>query len=332
MSTEAEEKEKVEEEKVEGKIKEREHIGEYEESAECPECGSSRLSHDYEKAELVCENCGLVIDSEFIDTGPDWRAFDSEEREKKMRVGAPMDVMTHDKGLSTNIGTGTRDSKGNSISSDKKTKFYRLRKWHRQSKFSDSKERDLALALGELNRIASQLNIPKSVSEDASMIYRKIAEKGLVKGRSIEAMVGSALYIACRQNEIPRTLDEISESARVSRKEIGRAYRYVASELGIMLKPAEPEEYVPRFTSELGLSNKVQFKAEKLLKKASEKELTSGRDPTSIAAAAIYIASVQCGEKRSQKKVADAASTTEVTVRNRYQELCDKLGIELEVN
>ncbi len=326
MSTEVDKEEEVKE------VKKREHVGEYEESNECPECGSQKLSRDYERAELVCEECGLVIDDEFIDKGPDWRAFDSEEREKKMRVGAPMDVMTHDKGLSTNIGTGTRDSNGNSISSNKKTKFYRLRKWHRQSKFSDSKERDLALALGELDRIGSQLNIPKSVNEDASMIYRKIANKGLVKGRSIEAMVGAALYIACRQSKIPRTLDEISESARVSRKEIGRAYRYVASELGIMLKPAQPHEYVPRFTSSLDLSTQVQFKAEGILKKASEKELTSGRDPTSIAAAAIYISSVKCGEKRSQKKVAEAASTTEVTVRNRYQELCEELDITMEVN
>ncbi|RZN63045.1 transcription initiation factor IIB family protein [Methanonatronarchaeum sp. AMET6-2] len=318
---------------IENNVKsERDHIGEYEESDKCPECGGIKLIRDYERAELVCEKCGLVIDGDFIDTGPDWRAFDSEERNKKMRVGAPMDIMTHDKGLSTNIGTGTRDSNGNSISSNKKTKFYRLRKWHRQSKFSDSKERDLALALGELNRMASQLNIPKSVSEDASMIYRKIAEKGLVKGRSIEAMVGSVLYISCRQNKIPRTLDEISESARVSRKEIGRAYRYIASELGIMLEPAKPEEYVPRFCSQLGLTNKVQFRAEEILKQASEKELTSGRDPTSIAAAGIYIASVQCGEKRSQKKVANAASTTEVTVRNRYQELCEELDIEMDVN
>lgn len=323
MSTESRNKDEEE-------TKKRDHIGEYEESDKCPECRSKKLVHDYERAELVCRNCGLVIDDEFIDTGPDWRAFDSEERSKKMRIGAPMDVMTHDKGLSTNIGTGSRDSNGNSISASKKTKFYRLRKWHRQSKFSDSRERDLALALGELDRISSQLNIPKSVSEDASRIYRKIAEKGLVKGRSIEAMVGSSIYIACRQNKIPRTLDEISDSARVSRKEIGRAYRYVASELGIMLAPASPEEYVPRFCSELGLSNKVQFKANEILKKASEKELTSGRDPTSIAAAGIYIASVKCGEKRSQKEVAQSASTTEVTVRNRYQELCKELDIELD--
>ncbi|OKY77956.1 MAG: Transcription initiation factor TFIIB family [Candidatus Methanohalarchaeum thermophilum] len=314
-----------------GEDKGRTSIGEYEETAKCPECKCNKLSHDYERAELVCEKCGLVIDEEFIDTGPEWRAFDNEQKEERSRVGAPMTTMTHDKGLSTQISTKDKDEYGNSISSNKKTQFYRLRKWHRQARISDAKERNLALALGELNRIASQLNIPKNIQEDSSMIYRKAAEADLIKGRSIEGVVASAIYIACRENSVPRTLDEISEVARISRKEIGRTYRFIASELELRLSPSSPKEYVPRFCSKLNLSKEVQFKSEEILEKAARKGLTSGRSPTGIAAAAIYISSVICGEKRAQKDVAEATNTTEVTVRNRYQELTEELDLEIEV-
>ena len=55
----------------------------------CPECGSMHLVRDYDRGELVCEDCGLVLDDQFIDQGPEWRAFDSEQGEKRARTGAP---------------------------------------------------------------------------------------------------------------------------------------------------------------------------------------------------------------------------------------------------
>ncbi|HIP63507.1 MAG TPA: transcription initiation factor IIB, partial [Archaeoglobus profundus] len=72
-----------------------------------------------------------------------------------------------------------------------------------------------------------------------------------------------------------------------------------------------------------------QKKAIEIIKKAEEKELTSGRGPTGVAAAAIYIASILCGERRTQREVAEVAGVTEVTIRNRYKELAEKLGIDI---
>ena len=71
----------------------------------CPECGSEELIGDYERAEVVCARCGLVIDENLVDMGPEWRAFDHEQRDKRTRVGAPITYTIHDKGLSTMIET-----------------------------------------------------------------------------------------------------------------------------------------------------------------------------------------------------------------------------------
>lgn len=297
----------------------------------CPECNSSHLTRAYDRGELVCEDCGLVLDEQLIDQGPEWRAFDSEQGEKRARTGAPMTYTIHDKGLSTEIGWKNKDSYGKSIPTRNRAQLYRLRKWQRRIRVSNATERNLAFALSELDRMASGMGLPRNVRETAAMIYRKAVNKNLIRGRSIEGVVAASLYGACRQCGVPRTLDEIASASRVGRKEIGRTYRFMTRELKLKLMPTRPQDYISRFCSELKLSGEVQTKAAEILKDASDKELTSGRGPTGVAAAAIYISSIICNERRTQREVADIAGVTEVTIRNRYKELTDKLGIEIQL-
>ncbi|MFP4186038.1 MAG: transcription initiation factor IIB [Thermoplasmata archaeon] len=298
---------------------------------ECPECGSRHLAQDYDRGELICEDCGLVIDNQYIDEGPEWRAFDMKQEEKRARTGAPMTVMVHDKGLSTSIDSSDKDSYGRPISSKKKAQIYRLRKWQRRIRVSDSTERNLAYALTEMNRMASTMGLPKNIKETASLIYRKAVKKNLIRGRNIKRVVAASLYAACRKANVPRTLAEIAEANYSDRKEIGRTYRFLSRELVLKLKPTKPQEYLSRFCSELDLSGKVQKMAKEIIDQAENRELLSGKGPTGLAAATIYIASINGGERRTQREVADVAAVTEVTIRNRYKELVDKLDIDIEV-
>ena len=311
--------------------KKKEDLIEEDKMVRCPECGSTHLVRDYERGETVCEDCGLVLDENIIDQGPEWRAFDMEQGEKRARTGAPMTYTIHDKGLSTEIGWKNKDSYGKSIPTRNRAQLYRLRKWQRRIRVSNATERNLAFALSELDRIASSMSLPRNVRETAAMIYRKAVNKNLIRGRSIEGVVAASLYGACRQCNVPRTLDEIAQSSKVGRKEIGRTYRFMTRELKLKLMPTRPQDYVQRFCSELKLSSEVQTKALEILKEASNKELTSGRGPTGVAAASIYIASILCNERRTQREVAEVAGVTEVTIRNRYKELTEKLGITIEL-
>ena len=302
-----------------------------EEIETCPECGGKHFSRDYNRGELICEQCGAVLDDRFIDQGPEWRSFDAEQGEKRARTGAPMTYTIHDKGLSTEISWKNKDSYGKSIPTRNRAQLYRLRKWQRRIRVSNATERNLAFALSELERMASAMGLPRNVRETAAMIYRKAVTKNLIRGRSIEGVVAASLYAACRQCGVPRTLDEVANSSRVGRKEIGRTYRFMTRELKLKLMPTKPQDYIQRFCSELGLNGDVQSKATEILKDASEKELTSGRGPTGVAAAAIYISSILCNARRTQREVADVAGVTEVTIRNRYKELTEKLGIEIQL-
>ena len=293
----------------------------------CPECGSTKLINDHERGEVVCGSCGLVIDDNIVDMGPEWRAFDHEQRDKRTRVGAPITYTIHDKGLSTMIDWRNKDIYGRDIPARNRAQWYRLRKWQRKIRISGATERNLAFALSELDRDSSRLGLPRSVRESASVVYRNAVENKLIRGRSIEGVVAASLYAACRRCKVPRTLDEIADVSRVSKKEVGRTYRFLTRELHIRLPPTSPIDYVPRFASELNLSGVVQSKAIEIINQAMDNGLTSGRGPTGVAAAALYIASVLLGERKTQRDVADIAGVTEVTIRNRYKELTEQLDV-----
>jgi transcription initiation factor TFIIB len=297
----------------------------------CRNCGSTRLTRHYEQAELICEDCGLVIEDSIIDQGPEWRTFDGDSPGKRSRAGAPSSVMLHDKGLSTEIGWKNKDTYGKAIPTRNRAQLYRLRKWQRRIRVSNATERNLALALGVMDHLSGAMELPKNVRDTAAIIYRRAVNRNLVRGRSIEGVVAASIYSACRQCNVPRTLDEVAEKSNVGRKEIGRIYRFIARELSIRLLPAHPEDYILRFSQELKLRSETQAKANEVLKEATKLELTSGRGPTGVAAAAIYIASQLTGEKKTQREVANVAGVTEVTIRNRYKEFTRRLNLPVMV-
>ena len=293
-----------------------------EDVATCPEC-DARLQADSEHGETVCTECGLVVEEDEIDRGPEWRAFDSAEKDQKSRVGAPTTNMMHDKGLSTNIDWRDQDAYGNSLDSRQRQKMQRLRKWNERFRTRDSKERNLKQALGEIDRMASALGLPENVRETASVIYRRALDENLLPGRSIEGVATAALYTAARQAGIPRSLDEIERVSRVDRMELTRTYRYIIRELNLEVKPADPESYIPRFVSDLDLSDEVERRARELIEAARGDGILSGKSPVGLAAAAVYAAALLCNEKVTQNDVSDVADISEVTIRNRYKELLE---------
>ena len=308
-------------ERVQGQEHDSERVG------ECPECESAGLVESGGGSEVVCEDCGLVIEDEQIDPGPEWRAFNHQERQSKSRVGAPTTQTMHDKGLTTTIDWKNKDAYGRSLSAEKRSQMHRLRKWQERIRTKDAGERNLQFALSEIDRMASALGVPRSVREVACVIYRRALSDDLIRGRSIEGVATSALYAGCRQEGLPRSLSEVAEVSRVERKEIGRTYRYVAQELCLEMKPVDPTKYIPRFASALDLTEETQAKANEIIRTTAEAGLLSGKSPTGFAAAAIYAACLLCNEKRTQREVAEVAQVTEVTIRNRYQEQVEAMGI-----
>lgn len=300
-------------------------------TTECPECGG-HLQRNEQRAEVTCSGCGLVADADRIDHGPEWRAYNSTQREERSRVGSPTTQTLHDKGLSTDISAQDRDAHGNHISERKRRQMNRLRKWNRRFKTTDSTDRNLRHALGEIQRMTSALGLPTQVTETASVIYRRALEEELIPGRSIEAMATAAVYAAARRCDVPRSFEEFYPVTRVEAAddnsettEVERAYRYLYRELNLKITPADPRNYLDRYITQLDFHDETRIRhvATEFLTAHESANLHSGKSPVSLAAAALYAAGMETGDRQTQKKIARITDTTEVTIRTRYQEMVE---------
>jgi transcription initiation factor TFIIB len=184
--------------------------------------------------------------------------------------------------------------------------------------------------MSELDRLVSQLGASQTVKNTAAVLYRRALERRLIRGRSIDAMIAAAVYAACRLREAPCTLDEIAHHSRINRKELGRCYRMLLRRLEVRMPVAKPTNFIPRFAQALGLSGRTQRRAIEILDRAKAQGITPGKDPTGLAASALYISAILEGERRTQREIAQVAHVTEVTVRNRYKELVRELRLDLE--
>lgn len=295
----------------------------------CPECSSPNLVHDYDTGETVCGDCGLVLYEQMMDKGPEWRAFTQEEKASRSRVGVPTSYSVHDKGLSTAISQVDRDAFGRKLPLSTRLQMWRLRKWQIRSRVHSSVDRNLAQAMAELDRLSDKVFISPPTKEKAAVIYRKALDKGLVRGRSIAAIAAAALYAACRGSGTARTLREIAEASLVDKKDVARCYRLLLRELDVHMPIADPLTYVSKIAERTGISGRTQGVAIAILRDARKRRAAAGKDPMGLAAAALYIACLQNGEKKTQKDIAEAAGVTEVTVRNRYKTLKKQLGLLL---
>jgi len=291
----------------------------------CPECDVPART-DEARGERVCPDCGLVLDDNVVDRGPEWRAFSAAERQSRRRVGAPQTELLHDRGLSSTIDWRDRDATGSRLSEDKRQQMRRLRTWDERFRARDSRDRNLKQALGEIDRMAAALGLPENVRETASVVYRRALQENLLPGRSIEAIATAALYAAARQSGVPRTLDEFEPVSRVDRREFARAYRYLLDELGLAMAPPDPVAFLPRYASRLDVSDAIRRTAGDLLETGQREGVFSGKSPGGLCAAALYAASVLENDRLTQEEVGDALDVSAVTIRKRYRELLDAAG------
>ncbi len=293
----------------------------------CPRCGKGKMVTDNESGEMFCSKCGFVMSEKLQESGPEWRSFTQDEHGDRARAGAPTSLTMHDMGLATIINPINRDASGRPLTAAMKSTIERLRTWDSRSQVHEPVDRNFRQAFSELNRLKDKLAISDAVIEKAAYIYRKALDKGLVRGRSISALMASALYAACRDTATPRNLKDIEIAANIKRKDIARCYRLLVKELDLKMPVTDSVQCVARIASKIGIEEKAKRYAMQVLKSAQEKEVSAGKDPMGLAAAALYLACVKTGEDKTQRDIAEAANVTEVTIRNRYKGLKELLDL-----
>jgi len=287
---------------------------------QCNRCGSSRFIHDLEVGEEICGDCGLVVSEENIDSGPEWRAFTLSEKDERSRVGLGASLTLYDKGLST-VFSGYRDAKGKRLDTQTMTQMDRLRRYDNRTKMDDTWRRNLSIAMAELDTLSARLHLPQNAKEQAALTYRKALRMDMIRGRSIDAFVAASIYVACRQMGVPRPLKEISGASSRDHGEISRTYRLMVREMKLKMPVDDPLKFIPNIANKLRVNGETEHKAVQILRRAQRLQGLSGKDPRGMAAAALYKACLETSDRRVQKEVAEAAGTTEVTLRNRLRGL-----------
>jgi transcription initiation factor TFIIB len=229
-------------------------------------------------------------------------------------------------GLSTVIGKTNKDHSGRVIEVSMRSTMGRLRAWDFRTQAHSPTDRNLRQAFSELDRLRDKLGVSDAVVEKTAYIYRKAQEKGLVRGRTISATVGAALYIACRETGTSRTLKDIAQIGNIKRKDLARIYRLVVMELDLKIPLIDPMKCITRVANKANLTERTKRAAVDIMKKVTKSGISAGKDPMGLAASVLYIACLNTGESRTQTDIADAAGVTEVTVRNRYKNLKDQLA------
>jgi transcription initiation factor TFIIB len=282
-------------------------------SPTCPECdGRLNASGD----ETVCGECGLVVAENRIDHGPEWRSFADDDTNPE-RTGAPLTRARHDHGLSTEIGRSTR------LKGRKRRQMARLRRQHNRARISSKRERNQVYAFTEIRRLVSHLSLPEQVRDHACSLVRSAQKEDLVRGRSLEGFAAASVYAACRVAGVSRTVDEVTEVARADANEQQAAYDALNRELGLPVGPIDPVEYIPRFASKLDVGRDVERRARKLAERAREEGISTGRNPSGVAAGCLYAAARDTDDQLTQRETADVAGVTPVTLRSTYTDLQD---------
>ncbi|OYT53388.1 MAG: transcription initiation factor IIB [Candidatus Altiarchaeales archaeon ex4484_2] len=285
------------------------------------ECDHPKKIKDYSRGEVYCAKCGLILENTVFDFGPEWRAFDTEDSNKRSRTGSLLRDWKLSKGLTTEIDRYDRDIKGRVVPVERKAGLYRMRKWQKRSRMATSLQRNLSVALPEIDRMCSYLNLPKNLKEEIARLYRKCAKKGVVKGRSIEGMVAAVIYIISRQHHSPIILEELEEVSGVSKKKIGKCYKKIRQNIDIEVPINKPADYVSRLASKLDVSGKTIAKSHEIIKKVEDKGLATGRVPISVAAASLYIAGEETKDPNLPKKIKSIPGASKNIIRKRKEEI-----------
>lgn len=287
----------------------------------CPtDTCNGNIIKDGKTQEQYCNECGLLVETDSIDHGAEWRNYDGENG-SQCRVGESRTPTKHDRGLTTTIGTVKTDANGNVLSSKQRTRMARLRKWQTRTAIKGGKERGLKKGLVEIQRMTSALGLSETVEETSSMIFRQTSEHDMLEGRSIEGMASAALYTAARIENVTQTYDELEEVSRINKKEIKRAYMYIKRELELAVPPTPPKEYIPRFASKLNIPKQTELKAERILDNYTGDGSDAGAAPSSVAAAALYTAGLLDQANIPQREIKNTLNVTGVTLRSFYKDM-----------
>ena len=274
----------------------------------------------------------MVISDKIQDTNWAERyAFNPEEMSKN-RTGAggfSTHLDRHVGGLYTMIGRTDKDAAGHKLDAITSNNMARLRMWDTRTRYLTSTDRNLVLAFNELAILKDKLGLSDAVVEKTAYVYGKAHARGLIKGRSITALLTASVYASCREMGIPWTLKDITEASNIKRKHLAKAYRLLISEFGYKVPLCDRIKCIAKVANKANLTENTKRQAISIMNEVIERQIPAGKHPMGIAATVLYLSCLKTGEDTTQIQMANAAGVSEITIRNRLKDL--KITLKLNM-
>jgi transcription initiation factor TFIIB len=293
----------------------------------CSSCNENqKLVTDPEYGEIICAECGMIISDKLDEISkPEWRHnFASREeinKNKRNTTGLPTSLARYDMGLATIIAKTNRDAKGQKIDAAMSSIMDRLRMWDFRIQTHTPTGKNLKQAFDQLDMLKDKLGLTEAAVEKAAYIYRKAQQRQFMRGRSISAVLNAAVYIACREVGISRRLRDIATISNVKYKFLARTYRLLVFELDLKIPVVDPMKCIAKVANNVNVSEKTVRQAIRIMNDLIDKEISAGKHPMALAAAALYLSCIKADENITQGNISNAAGITEITIRNRLKDL-----------
>lgn len=271
---------------------------------QCPECGGSIR---VDTADAYCKDCGRTVSV---------AKFDSPNH-----TGSLVRETTQDQNLGTVVPLRDTDARKNVLNTTQQIRARRNRRWNQRAKFSSSQERSRKKGLIEIKRMASALGVRDIVKRHACGIFSTAVDEGLLPGRSVEAVASAALKCATRVHSFPLTSEQLVSVSRSNRSSIASARRYIVQELSLSIPPADPEQFVERYRSELHLPPRTTKMAYDALAVVRKHNIHVGKKPQAVAATVLYVIAKIENVNITQQQAADISDTTTKTISDQFIEL-----------
>jgi len=302
----------------------------------CTVCKAS-LVDDTDNGEIICSGCGIVTQEHIADHGPEARSNSLEDKMKLARATGQTSYSQHDLGITTEISVGTKDFSGKKINAEMTSQMHRIGKWQTRVRVASSRDRRLLSVLGKISEICRKSSLPKNVIETASIIYRSLDGKNIqVKGKSVISISAAVVYLACKQCDVIRSLQEILREVVIPRdvksktKLASKYYRTLVMELGTNTVPVVTmDKYISKIANMTYIDTRVERLSLEIAEKTKDRNLADGKAPNGIAAAYLYVASILLGQSVLQRDISSVSGVTEVTIRNRCKEILTSFKLKI---
>ena len=275
----------------------------------CEHCFSTNVV--LEDGNYICRSCGTLV-SRHIDSHAEWRFYGSEDSKNNdpTRCGLPTNDLLPDSSLGSMIGFGFNESHDIRI----------MRKYHMWNCMT-YKERSLYNIFDTLTVNAVNNGIPKSIIEEAKMLYKKISEMKISRGENRNGLIASSIYMSCKNNKVPRSTKEIAKIFNLKVTTMTKGCKKFQEIMKINMASTNAEDFICRFCSKLNMDKMMRDICKMVVQKADELAIVSENTPPSIAAGSIYLCNMLCNWQLSKKELSDACEISQVTISKCYKKL-----------